>query len=77
LVEVIHLGSDIAKGELFQYVVAANCWFASRPAAGSSFCFVGCTVAPGFEFADFELADENILSNLYPQHAAVIKELCR
>jgi hypothetical protein len=75
--EVITLGSDIVNGQLFQYVVPANCWFASRPAKESTYCFVGCTVAPGFDFADFEMAKETELSVLYPQHAAVIKELCR
>jgi len=75
--EIIHLGNDIGKGQLFQYVVPANCWFASRPAAGSSFCFVGCTVAPGFDFADFELANAAALSAMYPQQESIIKELCR
>jgi predicted cupin superfamily sugar epimerase len=75
--DIIHLGSDINKGQLFQYVVPANCWFASRPATRSAFCFVGCTVAPGFDFADFELADGLSLSGLYPQHERIIKDLCR
>ncbi len=75
--EIIRLGSDILNGELFQHVVPANCWFASRPATESSFCFVGCTVAPGFDFADFELAAATELIALYPALAAVIHELCR
>ena len=75
--DIIDLGNDIKKGQVFQYVVPANCWFASRPAPGSNFCFVGCTVAPGFDFDDFELADANTLSLLYPQHKNFIKELCR
>jgi uncharacterized protein len=75
--EIIKLGNDIANGELFQYVVPANCWFASRPAPGSSFCFVGCTVSPGFDFADFEMAKAEELILLYPQHTITIKELCR
>lgn len=74
---IIRLGSNIVNGELFQFVVPANCWFASRPAPGSSFCFVGCTVAPGFDFADFELAVANDLTATYPAHAALIHELCR
>ena len=74
---IIELGNDINKGQVFQYVVPANCWFASRPAAESSFCFVGCTVAPGFDFEDFELADADELSKLYPQHRDIILELCR
>ena len=75
--DIIHLGNDIDKGQMFQYVVPANCWFASKPAQGSLFCFVGCTVAPGFDFSDFELAKAEALSVLYPQHARIIKELCR
>jgi uncharacterized protein len=71
------LGNDASKGQLFQYVVPANCWFASSPATHSSFCFVGCTVSPGFDFADFELADKTTLPDLYPQHSIIIQQLCR
>lgn len=75
--EIIKIGSDIFNGALFQYVVPANCWFASRPAPGSAFCFVGCTVAPGFDFADFEMAKGEELMERYPQYAEIIGELCR
>jgi len=75
--DIIHLGNNIHEGQVFQYVVPANCWFASRPATGSRFCFVGCTVAPGFDFKDFEMADAKILAALYPQHEQIIKTLCR
>ena len=75
--EIITLGNDIAGGQVFQYVVPASCWFASRPAEKSSFSFVGCTVAPGFDFADFELANVQLLTALYPQHIELITGLCR
>ena len=75
--DIIHLGQDINNDQLFQYVVPANCWFASKPAAGSKFCFVGCTVAPGFDFADFEMADSASLIKDFPQHQDVIETLCR
>ena len=74
--EQISLGKDFERGQKFQHVVPANCWFGSRPAPGSNYCFVGCTVSPGFEFDDLELADANSLSIVYPQHNAIIKELC-
>ena len=74
---VIALGNDLEKGQTFQCVVPANCWFASRPAPKSEYSFVGCTVSPGFEFEDFELADVTALSVMYPQHKSIIKELCR
>ncbi|HEU5167567.1 MAG TPA: cupin domain-containing protein [Chitinophagaceae bacterium] len=75
--KIISLGNDFKKGQAFQYIVPANCWFASRPAPRSQYCFVGCTVSPGFEFEDFELANGNELSTMYPQHKEIIKELCR
>ena len=75
--KIISLGNDLEKGHSFQYVVPANCWFASRPAPESEYCFVGCTVSPGFEFEDLELADVTELSVMYPQHKSIIKELCR
>ncbi len=75
--QVIRLGNNPEAGELFQYVVPAGCWFASRPAAGSSFSFVGCTVSPGFDFDDFELASASILSREYPAQQGIIQSLCR
>lgn len=75
--DIIRLGNNIELGECFQYVVPANCWFASRPANESEFSFVGCTVAPGFDFADFELAVADNLSLEYPQHKSIIDSLCR
>ena len=62
------LGRNIQEGEIFQYVVPAGAWFASEPAPSSFFTLVGCTVAPGFDFADFELAAKDELLKEYPQH---------
>jgi uncharacterized protein len=73
----IRLGRKIDEGETFQFVVPANCWFASEPAPGTEFALVGCTVAPGFDFEDFEMADEKVLTNAFPQHQSIIKRLCR
>lgn len=75
--DLIVMGNDGSRGQLFQYVVPAQCWFASRPAMGSRFCFVGCTVAPGFDFADFELANAKELEEQFPGHAGIIRDLCR
>jgi predicted cupin superfamily sugar epimerase len=75
--KIISLGNDLKKGQSFQYVVPANCWFASRPASGSEYCFVGCTVSPGFEFEDLELANVTELSAIYPKHKKIIEQLCR
>ena len=75
--EIIKLGNDLLNGEQFQAVVPAGCWFASEPAPGSSFAFVGCTVAPGFDFADFVLAKKVELSKQFPQHKLLIDRLRR
>lgn len=72
---VIRLGSNPDRGEVFQAVVLAGCWFGSKPAEGTPFSLVGCTVAPGFDFADFELAERSALLAEFPQHRAVIKML--
>ena len=74
---IVSLGNDFEKGQSFQYVVPANCWFASRPVPESKFCFVGCTVSPGFEFEDLELAKATELSAIYPEHKQIIEQLCR
>ena len=65
------------EGGYFKETYRSSERIASRLAADSSFSLVGCTVAPGFDFADFELAKANILVQDFPQHASLIRELCR
>jgi uncharacterized protein len=60
---------------VFQAVVPAGLWFAAECADPATFALVGCTVAPGFEFSEFELADIGALKAQYPQHAALIARL--
>ena len=71
------IGLDLEKGEQPQLVVPAGCWFASSVETESSYSFVGCTVAPGFDFDDFELAIKADLSQEFPQHAKIISKLTR
>jgi uncharacterized protein len=71
------LGSDPEKGEVFQTMVKAGSWFASAPAEDSGYALVGCTVSPGFDFAEFELADRAALSAQYPNHGELIGRLSR
>ena len=75
--EGIRLGPDWARREHFQATVPAGAWFASRCLEGVDYSFVGCTVAPGFDFADFELADRSKLIEAYPEHSTIITELTR
>ncbi len=73
--ELIKLGPNAINGEMYQAIVPAGAWFASESVG--AFSFVGCTVAPGFDFADFEMADKEVLLSLYKQHEALIQKLCR
>ena len=72
---VIRLGNRTDGAEVFQAMVPAGCWFGALPADDTNFSLVGCTVAPGFDFADFELADYTALSEAFPQHRAIIERL--
>ena len=71
------LGLDIEKGEQPTILINAGSWFASRVEIPGGYCLCGCTVAPGFDFADFELADRKILQAQYPQHSGIIALLTR
>lgn len=73
----ILLGRDLEAGQVLQTVVPAGCWFASHVPDWKSFALVGCTVAPGFEFEDFEMGKREELARAYPQHRDVIERLTR
>jgi predicted cupin superfamily sugar epimerase len=59
-----------------QHVVPAGTWQAAR-ASGNRFTLCGCTVAPGFEFADFEMPTRSELLARFPQHAEWVARLTR
>lgn len=72
------LGCNPHEGEsLLQVVVEAGNWFGATVADRDAFTLAGCTVAPGFDFADFELARREDLLGLYPAHAELIRTLTR
>jgi len=56
--QTIHLGMD---SKCLQATIPANTWFAAKPVNENSFCLVSCAVAPGFEFADFEIGKRHYL----------------
>jgi predicted cupin superfamily sugar epimerase len=75
---VVHqLGKHVHLGEKLQLVITAGSWFGSRVEVVDGYTLVGCTVAPGFDFADFELGDRAALQAEYPAHAGIIEELTR
>jgi predicted cupin superfamily sugar epimerase len=69
------LGADPGRGEAFQALVPAGCWYGAAVDDPTSYALVGGTVAPGFDFADFELADRRDLLARFPQHRETILRL--
>lgn len=75
--ELITMGQNFNNGEVFQAVIRAGNWFAAQPVNVNGFSFMGCTVAPGFDFDDFELAKADQLVETFPQHTDLIRQFCR
>lgn len=71
------LGLDVDRGESPQVAIPAGVWFGARVPDGAGFALVSCTVAPGFDFADLELADRAALRARHPRHAALIDAFTR
>lgn len=63
------------SGDQPQAIVPAGCWFGATVA--SEYALVGCTVAPGFDFHDFEMGDRRALLTAYPQHRPLIERLTK
>ena len=78
ILETRTLGRDLEAGQRPQFVVPAGVWQAAKPTQEKiGYSLVGCTVAPGFDFADFEMPVCDELGRLFPQHAAAIQILTR
>ena len=73
----VYIGRDIEHGEYLQYVVPGGVWFASRVKDNAEYSLLGCTVSPGFDFADFILPNTTEMTKMFPQHAGIIGELTR
>src|SRR5207247_2545856 len=71
----IVLGPDVASGQQPQVVVPRGTWQGCLLEPGSAFALLGCTVAPGFEYADYEHGRREELVLQYPQHAELIRRL--
>ncbi len=71
------LGIHADKGESLQQVVPANHWFAAQPVDSGSYTLAGCTMAPGFDFQDFELGKREELIQQFPLHTAFIEKFTR
>ncbi len=74
---VVQIGPDLSAGQRPQVVVPKNVWQGSRVVAGGRFALLGCTVAPGFEFADYESGRRDALISAYPGQQDLITALTR
>jgi predicted cupin superfamily sugar epimerase len=71
----ILLGRDAAQDHCLQAVVPTGCWFGAE--TRGAFSLVGCTVAPGFDFSDFEMAERSRVAASFTQHGPLINRLTR
>lgn len=75
--KIIQVGIQLHHQETPQAVIPAGHLFGATVSQPDGYALVGCTVAPGFEFDDFELPGRADLVQLYPQHRAIIETLTR
>lgn len=71
------LGSNLAEGDVLQVAIPANYWFGATVLEKESYTLSSCTVAPGFDFQDFELAEQANLLREFPIHQEIIMKLTR
>jgi predicted cupin superfamily sugar epimerase len=71
------LGLDLQRGERPQLVIPRGTWFGTELHSTATHALIGCTVAPGFEFTDFELADAAALLRHYPGASDPIRRMRR
>lgn len=62
------VGANPEAGETLQVVIPANCWFGAKVNDEDAYSLCSCTVSPGFDFEDFEMADRLLLSHEYPEY---------
>jgi uncharacterized protein len=77
--EVVVLGPDVLAGQKLQYVVPRGSWQGARPRGKDrdSYAIFGDTLAPAFEYSDFEMGYRDELQKTYPLQAALIEQLTR
>lgn len=73
--EVVTIGAALLAGHRPQVLVPAGVWQGARLHAGGRWALMGCTVAPGFEFEDYEHGDRATLAAGWPAAADMIAAL--
>ena len=74
---IFKLGPHLEQDESLQVMVPAGCWFGAKVNDPNSYTLSGCTVAPGFDFNDFELANRETLLKTFPAHHRIIEQLTK
>jgi predicted cupin superfamily sugar epimerase len=75
--EIITLGNDLLNEQQIQVLVPKGTWQGAFIQPGGKFSLMGCTVAPGFDEADFELGERETLLAKYPDMQELILHLTR
>ena len=73
--EKIIFGNDIFNNMKLQVIVPKNIWQGARLIDGGEFALMGTTVAPGFEFSDYEDGDRASLIRDFPEYKELITKL--
>jgi len=73
----LKLGNNPENGEHLQLIIPRDHWFAAEVKEQNAFGLMACTVAPGFDFQDFELGRKALLSLKYPKHKDLIDRFTR
>jgi len=74
---VVRLGPDLVAGEQVQVVVPAGVWQGTRLAGDGKVALLGCTVTPGFDFADYRAGAYEELAAKWPEQSERIRGLTR
>ncbi len=77
IMKEIKLGNNLGNGETPQVVIKHNSWFGAELIDKTSFCLIGCTVSPGFDFEDFEIGQRGALIKKFPEYSEIIKKLTK
>ena len=75
--KVVTLGPDLAAGQHVQLVVPAGVWQGTRLIGDGKVALLGCTVTPGFDFADYRSGSAEELIAKWPGEAERIRALTR
>ncbi len=74
---VLTLGPDLAAGQNVQLAVPAGVWQGTRLIGNGKVALLGCTVTPGFDFADYRNGSYAELASKWPAESERIKKLTR